>query len=117
MVKCICIDGATNALAAIVPNVATLGVAVNPATSIIYASGYFAHNVTVIPGPSPSTHATRTILTCADGSVAVNQAAQCTTTDINTTSTPTSPTCADSLRTNSSGTFTPYGSGKPSPSM
>jgi len=104
------IDGATNTLAATVPHVPTLGVAVNSATSLIYASGYFAHNVTVIAGPSPSTHATRTILTCDPGSVAVNQAAQCTATVTDTSSTPTSPTGTVSFTTNSSGTFTPSGS-------
>lgn len=104
------IDGATNTLAATVPHVPTLGVAVNSATSLIYASGYFAHNVTVIGGPSPSAHATRTILTCDPGSVAVNQAAQCTATVTDTSSTPTSPTGTVSFTTNSSGTFTPSGS-------
>ena len=104
------IDGATNTLSTSVPNVPSLGVAVNPATSLIYASSYFAHNVTVIAGPSPSTHATRTILTCDPGSVAVNQAAQCTATVTDTSSTPTTPTGTVSFTTNSSGTFTPSSS-------
>ena len=104
------IDGATNTLATSVQNVPSLGVAVNPATSLIYASSYFAHNVTVIAGPSPSTHATRTILTCDPGSVAVNQAAQCTATVTDTSSTPTTPTGTVSFTTNSSGTFTPSSS-------
>ena len=100
------IDGTTNTEATNVPNIATIGVAVNPATSLIYVSG-LGNSVTAVAGPSLSTHTTRTIVACDPGSAAVNQAAQCAATVTDTTSSPTAPTGTVSFTSNSSGTFSP----------
>jgi YVTN family beta-propeller protein len=105
------VDGSTNGVVATVPNITTgsaqcppctlygpLGLAHDTTTGNIYTSNSCCSQVTVLAtAPLPTT----TSISCNPGSVAVNQAAQCTATVMDTTS----PAGTVSFSSSGSGTF------------